>query len=228
MAAAVPFALKAGAMIGGSLLGKKLSGPSKEQQAAMAASQQSTQQLGAMAPPLMRQGQQLTQAGGQNLGAAGDYYRNILSSRSAARESLAPETTTALEYYRGAEGKAKRTMRGGSRDYALAELDRQKVGQIAGFLPQARANAAQGATGVGGTQVGAGWNLAGQGVNAASNAAYASSGLFNQATQMRQQQQEGGKQWGGLLYDIAGMMPWGKGGRGGSLYGPSGYGSAGE
>lgn len=218
MAAAAPFAIKAapylfkaGAMIGGSLLGKKLSGPSKEQKTAMGASTQATQQLGGMAPPLMQQGQQLTQAGGQNLGAAGDYYRNILSNRGAARESLAPETTNALEYYRGAEGKAKRTMRGGSRDYALAELDRQKVGQIAGFLPQARANAAQGATGVGGTQVGAGTNLAGTGVNAASNAAYASGGLFNQASQLRQQQQEGGKQWGGLLYDIAGSMPWGKG-----------------
>lgn len=213
--AAIPFALKAGAMIGGSLLGKKLSGPSKEQQAATTGTQASAQQLGGMAPPLMQQGAGLTQQGAGTLGAAGNYYQNILSNRGAAKESMAPETSSALEYYRGAENKTKRTMRGGARDSALAELDRQKVGQIAGFLPQARANAAQGAAGVGGTQVGAGANLANTGVNAASNAAYVNSGLFNQASQMREQQAAGGKQWGSLLYDMANALPWKKGGGGG-------------
>ena len=231
MAAAVPFALKAGAMIGGSLLGKKLSGPSNEQKAATAGTQQSAAQLAGMAPPLMKTGQEMTQAGGQTLGAAGDYYKNILSNRQSARESLAPEMQGALEFYKGAEGKAKRTMRGGSRDYAVAELDRQKVGQMAGMLPAARAMAAQGAGNVGGQQVGAGSAASGQGINAASNAAYVNSGLFNQASQIRGQEQEGGKNWGNLLYDVAGMIPWGKkggGGGGGSLYGPTGYGSAGE
>lgn len=214
MAAAVPFALKAGAMIGGSLLGKKLSGPSGAQKSATAGTQASAAQLGGMAPPLMKQGQQMTEAGGQNLGAAGDYYRNILSNRQSARESLAPEMQSALEFYKGAESKTKRTQRGGSRDYALAELDRQKTGQLAGMLPAARSMAAQGAGSVGGTQVGAGSAAANTGVNAASNAAYVNSGLFNQASQVRNQEQEGGKGWGNLLYDVAGMIPWGKKGGG--------------
>jgi len=230
MAAAVPFALKGGAMLAGSMLGKKLSGPSKDQKSAMAGTQAAGDQVGAMAPPLMKTGQEMTQAGGATLAGAGDYYKNILSNRQSARESLAPEMQGALEFYKGAEGKAKRTMRGGSRDYAVAELDRQKVGQMAGMLPAARAMAAQGAAGVGGQQVGAGTAASGQGVNAASNAAYIKSGLFNQASQIRGQEQEGGKQWGNLLYDVAGMIPWGKKGGGGgtSLYGPTGYGSAGE
>ena len=228
-AAAIPFALKAGAMIGGSMLGRKLSGPSKEQKAAQAGTQQSAAQLAGMAPPLMKTGQEMTQAGGETLGAAGDYYKNILSNRQSARESLAPEMQSALSFYKGAENKTERTMRGGSRDYAKAELDRQKVGQMAGMLPAARAMAAQGAGSVGGQQSAAGSAASGQGINAASNAAYASSGLFNQASQIRQQQQEGGKQWGSLLYDVAGQLPWGKkAGGGGSLYGPTGYGSAGE
>lgn len=209
-AAAVPFALKAGAMVGGSLLGKKLSGPSGAQKSAMTGTQQSAQQVGAMAPPLMKQGAALTGQGAGTLGAAGDYYKNILSNRQSARESLAPEMQGALAYYKGAENKTQRTMRGGSRDYAQAELERQKTGQLAGMLPAARAMAAQGATGVGGAQTGAGAAASGQGVNAAGTAGYINSGLFNQASQLQQQQQEGGKGWGSLLYDAASAMPWGK------------------
>lgn len=210
MAAAVPFAIKAGSMIGGSLLGKALSGPSKEQKAATQGTLQAGQQVGNAAQPLLQTGANLTQQGSGYLGKAGDYYSNILSNRKAANESLAPEQTTALNYYQGAGNKIQRTMRGGSRDYAQAELDRQKVGQFAGMLPAARARAAEGAAGVGSAALGAGSAASGQGANAATSAAYINSGLFNQADRVRQQQAEGGKQWGGLLYDVAQMLPWGK------------------
>lgn len=229
MAAAVPFALKAGIPLAASLVGKKLSGPSGAQKSAMTGTQTAANQLGGMAPPLLQQGQQLTgqgtgylQEGARSLAPAASYYGNILSNRRGARESLAPEMTTALDFYKGAQNKTARTMRGGSRDYASAELDRQKVGQMAGMLPAARANAAQGAAnvggaygGMGGTAMNAGANATGQGVNAASNAAYVNSGLFNQATGLQQQQGEGGKAWGSLLFDIAKNMPWGKGKTGG-------------
>lgn len=227
MAAAVPFALKVGSMVGGSLLGRKLSGPSGAQQSAMQGTQQSAEGLNRLSQPLLQTGFNVMgqapgyyQQAGRNIGAAGDYYRNILSNRRAATESLAPEMTTALDFYRGAERKTRRTLQGGSRDYALAELDRQKVGQLAGMLPAARRGAAEGAlnTGgaygdLGGNLLYGGANLTGQGVNAASTAAYINSGLFNQATQIREQQGEGGKAWGGFLYDLAQMLPWGKGTR---------------
>lgn len=215
MAAAVPFAIKAGTMIGGSLLGKKLSGPSKEQKGAMQQTQQAATGLNQMAGPMASQGMGLTRQGAGDLGAASQYYRSILGNRQQARESLAPEMQTAMDFYRGAEGKAGRTLRGGSRDTALAELNRQKVGNMAMMLPQARARAAEGAAGVGGTLLGGGTNLAATGGNLASNAAYLNQGLFNQASQIRQQQGEGGKGWGSLLYDVAGMLPWGKGKGGG-------------
>lgn len=225
MAAAVPFAIKAGTMIGGSLLGKKLSGASGTQKTAMQGTTDAANRVGAMSGPLMQTGMNvLGQApgmfgnAGRNIGAAGNYYRNILSSRQSARESLAPEMTTALDFYRGAENKTKRTMQGGGRDYALAELDRQKVGQLAGFLPAARRNAAEGALNVGGAYgdigsnlLAGGANLTGQGLNAATSAAYINSGLFNQGTQVREQEGEGGKAWGGILYDVAQALPWGKG-----------------
>lgn len=230
MAAAIPFALKAAPWImqgAGALLGRKLSGPSKGQQTAMQGTQQAGQAVGQLSAPLFQTGMNVMgqapgqyQQAGQNLGAASNYYRNILSSRQGARESLAPEMTTALDFYRGAERKTRRTMQGGSRDYALAELDRQKVGQLAGMLPAARRGAAEGALNVGGAYGDIGSNLlyggsqlTGQGLNAASTAAYINSGLFNQASQIREQEGEGGKAWGGILYDIAKTIPWGKGPR---------------
>lgn len=209
MAAAIPFALKAGSMIGGSLLGKKLSGPSGAQKTAMTGAQQGSQALTAAGTPLLAQGSALARGGGTDLDAAGNYYRNILSSRTAGREALAPEMASALNFYRGAENKTKRTLRGGSRDVALAELDRQKVGQMATMLPAARREAAEGMLDVGGTRLSGGTALTGQGVNALSNAAYANAQLFGNATTLQNQEQEGGKAWGGILYDVLGQLPMG-------------------
>lgn len=190
MAQAAPFAMKAGTGILGSLLGKKLSGPSQPQQAAQTGMTQNADQLTAQGSPLLQQGQ-------QNLAGAGDYYRKILSgSRSTTQAALAPETNTVMDYYRGAQGKAQREMRGGVRDTAVAELDRQRVGNLAMQAPMARAGAAQGAGQVGTTQ-------AGQGGNLLATAGYLRSGLFNNATTLQDQAAAGGRGWGSLLYDIA-------------------------
>lgn len=213
MAAAVPFALKAipfAAQGIGALLGKKASGPSKGQQAAVAGTQQGAQTLSAAGQPLLTSGLNYASQAGTSLAPAAQYYSSILSNRRAASESLAPEQQTALEYYRGAEGKTRRTMRGGARDQALAELDRQRVGQLAGMLPAARRSAAEGLQGVAGTYGSLGTSLTGQGTNALTNAAYIQSGLFDQATKIREQEAAGGKAWGGFLYDMASQVPWGK------------------
>lgn len=210
MAAAVPFAIKAGTMLGGALLGKKTSGASKQQQQAQQGTAQSAQMLMNAAGPLMRTGYNMMGQGQQSLGQAGSYYSNILSNRRAASESLAPEMKTAMDYYTGAGKKVQRTMRGGARDYAQAELDREKVGNMAMMLPAARARAAEGATGVGGTMLDAGTALTAQGGNLYSNAAGVNNQMFQQAGTIRNQEAEGGKAWGGILYDAAQMIPWGK------------------
>jgi hypothetical protein len=192
-----------------------------------------------MAGPLQQQGNTLlqggaglTRAGTETLGGAANYYRNILSNRQAASASLAPEQATALDYYRGAEGKTSRTLRGGQRDYALADLERQKVGQFANMLPQARALAAKGAEGVGGTQLqggsaqtGAGTALLGQGVNAAATAGNIYGNLFKQGTDINTQKQEGGKKWGSLLFDAIKAVPWSKMRKGSTGNAPVGIGA---
>lgn len=210
MAAAVPFAIKAGSMIGGALLGKKLSGPSPQQNTAMQGAQQAAGQVGQYASPLVQSGLSTIGQGRGYLNQAGNYYGNILSNRRSAREALAPELKTTMDFYAGASNKAGRTLRGGARDYALAELDRQKVGNMAMMLPQARAQAAEGVGNLASSAIYGGSNLVGSGVGAAGQAANIYGNLFNNATTVRNQQGEGGKAWGGFLGDLAAMLPWGK------------------
>src|SRR5438128_2491896 len=127
-AAAIPLLLKTGATVGGSMLAKKLAGPTGPQSAAMTGTQGAAATLGQAAPQLIGQGRQLTNTGAGYASDAANYYRKLLGTRSSLREATAPDTAAALDYYKGAEGKVQNTMRGGSRDYALAELDRQKTG----------------------------------------------------------------------------------------------------
>lgn len=202
-AAAIPIAMKVAPMIAGAFIGKKTSGASKDQKGAMEGTQQAAGALTQAGQPLMQQGLSMARGGSGDLDAAGGYYRNVLGSRQAGREALAPEMTSAMEFYRGAENKAKRTLQGGQRDQAVAELDRQKVAQMAGMLPAARRTAAEGLTQTGGQRISGGTSLTGQGTNALANAGYLQSGQFNQATTIRGQEGEGGSMWGKLLGDLA-------------------------
>lgn len=226
-AAAIPL-LKGGSMLAASWLGKKLGGPNAQQKAGMTATQNATTQLGTAGSQLLQQGQGMTQQGGNYLGQAGNYYSNLLGSRSALRSATAPETATALDYYKGAEGKVNRNLRGGSRDVASAELDRQKVGQLAMIPAAARARAASGLSEVGGQFGQMGNAAAGQGVYATGTSATAGSQLFNQGTGIGEQQRQAGNTVGNFLFDIINGTKWGKGGSGGggkapgntSIWGP--------
>lgn len=258
MAAAIPFALKAGTALAGSFLGKKLSGPNKQQQAGVAGTQQAGAQVGGMVNPLYQTSKDLTSKGGElinqgqnyaaggralvgegagNLQQAGDYYKGVLGSRAGMRQALAPETATIMDYYKGATGQAQRTMRGAQRDTAVAELNRDRVGNLARTTTGARAGAAEGLGRVGAETVGAanplfaqaqslygtgsnltgvGSNYAGQATNAAAQSGYLNNAVFNQGSTLDEQARTGGKAWGGMLYDLANSFPWGKKGGGGA------------
>lgn len=227
MAAAIPFAIQGGSALASYFMNKK---NAKAQASAQQLTQQSGAQTAAAAPPLLQQGKELGQQGAgylrqgaEQLQGAGSYYSNILSNRRSANESLAPENATALEYYRGAGNKVQRTMQGGQRDYAQAELDRQKVGQLASYVPTARANAAQGmervgsASGqLGGTALAAGGAASGQGVNAAMGGGYLNNMAFNQGQVQRQNAADTGNTWGKLFSSaLSAYLNRGKGSGGG-------------
>lgn len=205
-AAAIP-AMKIGGSALGGLAAKFFGKPSKPQQAGMAGTQAAAGQIGAMAPQLMQAGQQPLQQGTAALSQAGGYYNKLLSGdRAMARDAMAPEIATAMDYYRGAGAKASRTLKGPARDEALAELDRDKVGNLALMGSQARQTAAAGAERVGQAQSGIAANLFGQGVNAASNAGWINNYAFNQGSQIRDQERESGKGFGGLIFDLLSGM----------------------
>lgn len=99
---------------------------------------------------------------------AAGYYRNILSGdRAAAAGALAPDIAAITENYRGAERNAQSTLRGGQRDLALAELNRDRVGKTAGLRAQLRPGAAAALSDIGRFRVGAGQAQQGMGLNQA-------------------------------------------------------------
>lgn len=212
-AAAVPVLMKAAPFVAsavGGLIGKKTSGPNKQQQAGMAGAQQGATQMSGISSQLMKGGDAALRSGNDNLNKAGSYYGRILSGdRGAMRESMAPEISTALDYYKGSEGKINRTMSGGSRDMALAEMERGKVGNLALMGAQARQNAAAGTERVAGAHAGIAANMFGQGTNAGANAGWMNNYLFNQGSQMQEQQRQGGAGFGKMLFDIVGSLPQG-------------------
>lgn len=94
-------------------------------------------QLGNIGELLYGQGQ-------GNLGVATDYYKKLMSDRYTAQGAVAPAAENIADVYGGARrGVESGTARGGVRDYALAELDREKTGRIArlysGVQPMAAA-----------------------------------------------------------------------------------------
>lgn len=215
MAAAVPFALKAApfaaSAIGG-WFGKKSSKPNSAQQGgldAMAQAGKDVRTAGAAVTPYT---QPLLQGGMQDLDTSGGYYRGILGSRAQATQAIAPETTTALNYYRGAEQSASRNLRGADRTNAMAELGRQKVGQLASYLPAARAGAAGALANLGFGRLSGGFQAGQMGLQAATNAGALATGQFNMGSRIYDQQKDAGKSWGGFLFDLAKSFPWGGGG----------------
>lgn len=146
MAAAVPFALKAGAAIGGHFLSKALGKPNNTQQTGINQTAATNTSLAKTAGDLRTEGLATrgtgaaqTGEGVSNMGAAADYYRQVLGrGRGATEAAIAPERSLALDYYRGAGNQIQRNVRGPQRETLLGDLNRQKVGQLADMSGRAR------------------------------------------------------------------------------------------
>ena len=93
----------------------------------------------------------LSGVGNPLLSKASSYYQTLLgNSRSGIQTLLAPETNQIADTYRGAKaGLAQSGMRGGAKDMATANLNRDEAGAVAGLAPAAKASALSGAQGLG-------------------------------------------------------------------------------
>lgn len=131
---------------------------------------------------------QTLQKSAGTFGQVGSYASPLLSgSRGAIDSVLAPERSAITDTYRGAE-RSLDSMRGGTRDLAVAELNRDRAGRLALLPGQARTAAAQtmmgvgsGQAGVGGAQASTGVGLMGQGLQGRAGAAGAYGSLFGNA-----------------------------------------------
>lgn len=134
MAAAVP------ALVGGGigLLSKAFGGGSSPASAAQSTATGSTLGqagfLGSTANPLLSR-------------AAGYYQALLGNSRAGLQTAIAPQVNSIADTYRGAEaGITQQGLRGGAKDMAVANLERDKAGAI-GALPLQAKSAAAGAGG---------------------------------------------------------------------------------
>ena len=121
-------------------------------------------------------------------------------------QALAPERASITDIYRGAGKSLEQSgVRGGARELAEAELSRDRAGKLAGLAPTARMGAAAAMTGIGGTQLQAGQQASGMGVQAkqAGGSLLSSMyGLQNQRAYLdAQNAQQLTQGMGGMLFD---------------------------
>jgi hypothetical protein len=198
LAPAVPWIIKGGAALGGSLLGKMAQGSaqkrSPEESAAIGGAQNAAGALSTTGSGLINQGAPLTSQ-------ASNYWATLLGgNRAQMAQATAAPRAAITDVYRGAESNLERSgVRGASRDRATAELGRDRASKIAGLTTGVQPFAAQQLADIGGeqTRLGAGmlgqsgsiWgNLLGQGFQ---NRAYA-----------RHEGEKAGTSIGGFLFDI--------------------------
>lgn len=168
--------------------------------------------LGGKAGGFLGDAQKSFGAANQSFGAANNYFSPVLNGgRAAIDQTLAPERAMITDTYRGAD-KALDGMRGGTRDLAKAELNRDRAGKLALLGPAARANAADATMKLGGmqsqnaaTQAGTGGNLMGQAAGAKIGSSNAYGQLFSGANQQSYINQQNGKEGshaiGNMIFD---------------------------
>ena len=142
LAPALPWLAKGGALLGGYLGGKKA------QSSAMQRSPEELQALsGAQAAGagLAQSGTQLPQAGMPAVNQAKGYYETLLGgNRAQMGLATAAPRAAITEGYRGAERGLERSgIRGAAGDVARAELNRDRVGKIAGLTSGVQPMAAE-------------------------------------------------------------------------------------
>lgn len=237
MAAAVPIAM----MIGSAIASKKAASaakksaakteqiagtPTPEEQAARGGASQAAGKLGGVGETLYGQGQ-------GSLGRASSYYETLLGrgGRGAMESAVAPAAESISDLYGGVSRSLEGSnVRGGVRDMALAEAEREKRGKIsrltAGVQPGAAAALGdigrfQTATGVGATGQAGGIysSLVGSGV--------AGRGLGLQGRLAGEQARgKTGADIGNLLFSVLAGMGGGGGGKSGGGAGAAGAGLA--
>lgn len=206
-----------GAGTGASMYSAKKQADAMKQQATLSPQgQQARGELINQGNLLNRTGAGLMQRGDRTLGDVEAYWKPLLAgNRAEMNQALAPETAQITDIYRGAQRNVQRSgVQGAQRDEQLGELNRQRAGQLALMRPTARRDAAD-ALG----KYGAGYLSEGVGLLGEAGRAYGAvyggeRGSADQAygpyaAAQQQNSASLGRGLGGLLFNVASMIPTG-------------------
>ena len=176
---AVPAIIMGGAALGSAWMGKKASDKATDaQNSALDLQRQTAQKQGQLSNSLMGYADKTYNLAQPALNKAMGYYSTLAGgNRAAINQTLAPQLAQLSDSYKGSANAIHNQLRGGARDYALAELNRGQAGQ-AGMMPM------QARTGAMASLAGMGMGLAQQGQGWASNATSALNGAAGTAGQM--------------------------------------------
>ncbi len=217
-----PFAPLIGSGLGMLFGGKKSDQPqmTPQQQATYGQAMQTGKDMSSMSKYLMQQ----SKMGAPAYGKAVDYYSTLLGGdRAKMQQAVAPAAGQISDTYRGAQANLERMgIRGGGRDQAMAELNRQQAGQLGQLTVGMQPMAAQ-QLGQLGQQ---GMGFAAQGLQGLSSAGNLYSSLLGQQTRMADTQYDRNKEFGGSLGSLitSGLKGatewWANRGDGGNSSGP--------
>lgn len=197
--------ITAGISVAGSLLGNRKSGAEK-------AMEGTAKQQSALATQIQAMAKNQHTMAGPALQKAMQHYMGLANGNTGAINSmLAPERGQLMETYRGAErGLSSRMAPGANRDTQMAELYRQRAGQM-GMMPMMARQNAMGQLGNMGMTLNQG---ASDMMGMAGNVLSGATGTNAQIAQMQRQRQQG---WQALGQNIGNIfMPWLQGKIGGS------------
>lgn len=188
--------IAAGISAGASLLGNRKTAAEK-------AMEGNARQQGAMASQIATMARQQHTIAGPALNKAMQHYMQLAGgNRAQLQGAMAPEMNMLMDTYKGAQMGTERMAPGPQRDHAIAELYRQKAGQM-GMMPMQARQQAFGQLGSMGMDLNQGANqMYGMAGNVLGGQANALQGVAG----MQQQRQAG---WGALGGSIANIfMPY--------------------
>jgi len=193
-----PAVIAAGIMGGTSLAGGLMNrGNKKQDQQMMLMQQQQAQRQSSLANTISGFANKQFTMGEPAMQKAMQYYSSLLSGgRGGMQSAIAPEVGMINDNYRGAErGMMARMAPGGVRDNAIADLYRQRTGQIGSLGHTARSGAVQNLGNIGQGLIGNALNAYG----AAGNALSGASGTYGDINRLNMQRQQGRDQmWQGF------------------------------
>lgn len=206
LAPAIPWIVKGGSLLGGWLAGRHAQNAalqrSPEEQTALTGAQTAASGLNTTGTQLNTQGAGATQ---QSLG----YYEKLLGgNRATMAEATAAPRAAITDEYRGATRNLEHSgIQGAGRDLATAELNRDRVGKIAGLTTGQQGGAASAISDIG-------TNLISQGGARMGAAGSLYGNLLGQGQTNRTNAQQTGAQTGSsigsFLFDILSGLGGGK------------------